>query len=94
MTPDFPSLDRSRLCPTQAKSLLATAVEKGSELISVGITEKEGGIFVTVCLRDPTLGCQHITTQQVEALRLAQLLDGTLRLYVEASRSGRSNLPA
>jgi len=32
--------------------------------IAVGMYEKSGDTFAVICVRDPWLGCQHITTKR------------------------------
>lgn len=49
-------------------------------MISVGITVHDGIKYMTLCLQDPLLGCQHITSLQAVGVIVIERLSRALML--------------
>ena len=70
-------------CLTLRKCDVVTYHRHRDTTISIGVATHDGIKYVTVCFRDPLLGCQHLSSRQALTLILIEKLARAVRLSGE-----------
>jgi hypothetical protein len=67
-------------CPTIRNCEVVTYSRHRDTLISVGVSSHHGIKYVTVCVNDPILGCEHLHSRQASALIILERLGRALQI--------------
>lgn len=68
------------VCLTLKNCDIVTAYNFRGAIISVGISIHDGIKYITLCLADPVLGCQHINSRQAVGVILIERLARALMI--------------
>ncbi len=68
------------ICQALQNCEIVTAHNFGGTKISVGIAVHDGIKYMTLCLRDPLAGCQHIHSRQAAIVIVIERLSRALMI--------------